>query len=98
MTELWFQVGVALLESVPVKEMNKWIQVSVIRTVDPSAIIDHKLVLFIGSVLQVSSREKLGIVPSKPDVSSKLVSFRIGILHAKAKLSAPLFPQWHAII
>ena len=62
MTELWFQIRVTLLKCIPVEKWNEGIQIAIIRTVDPSAIINHKLVLFIRRVLKIYSGEQLRIV------------------------------------
>ena len=44
MRKLWLQVRIALLKRVFIKEENKWIQVFIIGSADPAAVIQYKTI------------------------------------------------------
>ena len=64
-TELRLQIWISFLERVLIKEVYEWIQTLVIRSTDPSTIIQNKAVVFVFCILNVRSGKQLCIVTTE---------------------------------
>ena len=96
--ELGLQIRISCLVGILIQEKQEWIQVTVIRTVDPPSEVQVKTVFVIQFISYICRRESIyiglfegGVVVIDRIYISILMTIVVGIFNAQAGLQVPFF-------